>query len=334
MWGAAKKLKPMQNAGSSGHTINDILDAYLKEKRNEFADRVCLTADSIEGHLKAIRALWGAMTVEEFAKGTPADPRKSRQRVREQVQAWRRGSETQRPWQPNTCRTRLSKLRTALNYAVNIEMIEEAPKFDLPAAGPSRERFVHPVTELPALLEKADADNTPYHIWLMTELLIRLGCRKGVLLKLEFDKHIDFENRIVKLRETQTAEERKQNKKRRENQPMDQELYEMLLEARERSKSGFVIEFRGRPVKSTYGGQKALFRRAGIGDVTPHDLRRTSATFVYNELRGNLDAAAAHIADTKAMAEKTYVQKSVDVKLPGIEAIGKLIAKARLTPRH
>jgi len=102
-------------AAGSTLTVNQILDAYLREKRNPFAERVCLTAESIEHHLRAIRALWGEMTVEEFSRGC-------RQRVKEQVVAWRMAG-----WQPNTCRTRLSKLRTAFNFAVNEEMIERAP---------------------------------------------------------------------------------------------------------------------------------------------------------------------------------------------------------------
>ena len=74
---------------------------------------------------------------------------------------------------------------------------------------------------------------------------------------------------------------------------------------------------------------KANFKRAGIVGLTVHDLRRTSATLVYNGLAGDMEAAARHIADTPEMAERTYVQKSVEVKLPGLKAIGAMIAEAK-----
>jgi len=159
-------------------------------------------------------------------------------------------------------------------------------------------------------------------------LLIRLGCRRGALLKLRWE-HIDFEERIIRLRDTQDAAVRATNKKKRENQPMDDEIYALLLEAKENAESDFVIEWRGRGIKSTYGGQRALYKRAGVAGVTTHDLRRTSATFVHNELGGDLDAAARHIADTKEMAAKTYVQADPKVKLPGLQAIGRVMAEAR-----
>ena len=54
-----------------------------------------------------------------------------------------------------------------------------------------------------------------------------------------------------------------------------------------------------------------------------------AATIVYNELDGDLGAAAKHIADTPEMAERTYVQKDVRVKLPGLQAVAAVIGRAR-----
>lgn len=311
MFGAAKRIEPE----AAPFTVNDVLDAYLKEKRNPFADRICLTADSIEHHLKPIRELWGAMTVDEFAD-------KCRQRVKDQVIEWRKQG-----WELNTCRTRLSKLRTAFNYAVNEELIDKAPIFKLPPSGPPRERAIDPKNELPALLRAMEAPETPAHIRLAVNLLIRLGCRKGALLQLRWE-HVDFEQRVIRLRETQDAITRATNKKRRGDSPMDDELYDILWAAKQVARSTHVIEFRGEPVASIYGGVKALYKRAGIENMHTHDLRRSSATLVYNAT-GSMDTAASHIEDTKEQAERTYVQKAVETKLPGIRAISEVIAKAR-----
>lgn len=323
MWGARKvtEVSPddrnFPKSAIEPLTLNGIIDAYMREKKNEFSPRRALHPDSIEAHFKAVRALWGDMPYAEFVVG-------SLLRVETQYIEWRRAGLGQ-----GTCRKRISQLRTAFNYAYRKEMIEKVPLMELPPAAPPRERFVDPSKELPALLRAADDPNTAFHIRLQTELLLRLGCRKGALLALRWE-HIDFENRVIRLRDTQTAEQRQGNKKKRENQPMDDALFELLTEAKSIAKSDHVIEWRGKPVRSTYAGQKALYRRAGLKNIHVHDLRRTSATYVYNESEGDMTAAARHIADTPEMAERTYVQKDVKVKLPGIQAIGSVLDRARI----
>lgn len=306
-------------------TVNDVIDAYMRNRRDKFAKRPCQNPDSLEAHFVAVRERFGAMPVKEFRKG-------SMRRVEEAVAEWRAPCEA-RPagLKAGTVRKRVSQLKTAFNFAVKTELIKRKhlPAIELPAQGPPRERFVDPVKELPVLLTSADDVRTPDHIRLQTELLIRLGCRRGALLKLQWSRHVDFERRLILLRETQTAEERQGNKKKRENQPIDDELYEILMDAKDRATCDFVISWRGRPIKSTYSGQASLYRRAGIKNLTTHDLRRSSATYVYNELEGDLEKAAAHIADTKEMAERTYIQKDPNVKLPGMRAVGAVLARAR-----
>ncbi len=298
-------------------TIGAICDAYLEVKKNPFSYRKCRHPENLASSLKRIRREWGQTPIDEFNKGSTA-------RVEDAFAKWRaEGTQT------GTCRKALSILKAACNLAVKRELIrrDQLPIFDLPPAGPPRERVVDPKNELPALLHEAKHGKTPYHIWLQTQLLLRLGCRVGALLALRWE-HIDFDNRLILLRETQSAEDRATNKKKRENQPMDQELFDILTEAKARAKSNAVIEWRGKPVSRTYAGQKALYRRAGLENLTRHDLRRSSATFVYNGLEGNVEAAARHIADTKEMAERVYIQKAAEVKLPGIEAIGKVMREA------
>lgn len=314
MWGNAKRVEQEPEAPPA-LTVNDVLDAYLKEKRNPYAERVCLTADSIEHHLKPLRELWGAMTVDEFAD-------KCRQRVRDQVIEWRKLG-----WELNTCRTRLSKLRTAFNYAVNEELIDKAPVFKLPPSGPPRERVIDVKDELARFLDALDHPSTPRHIRFAGRFLMTVGCRKGALLDLKWE-NVDFENRVIRLRDTQTAEVRRTNKKRRENQPIDQALYDLLWEHKQHAKTEWVVEWRGARCKSIYGGMRAVFARAGIEGCTTHDIRRSSATLLFNKLR-DMNAAAQHLGDTPEMAAKVYVQQDIATKLPGIEAISAIIKAAR-----
>lgn len=97
----------------------------------------------------------------------------------------------------------------------------------------------------------------------------------------------------------------------------------------ERATCDSVIEWCGRGCKTVYPGLKRLLRRAGLGDCRIHDLRRSSATFVYHGLGGNLTAAANHIGDSEKMADAVYVQRNAEVNLPGIRAVSAVIANAR-----
>lgn len=302
--------------GKPNPTVEDICAAYIKAKKDPHAFKKCLHPDNIESSLKRVRAEWGTLTIDEFNKGTL-------RRVEEAYSKWcSAGTQT------GTSRKALSLFRAACNHASKRELIrrEQVPLFDLPPPGPPRERVVDPDKELPDILHEAKNGKTPYHIWLQTELLLRIGCRVGALLKLQWSKHIDFEKRVIRLRDTQSADERRDNKKRREDAPMDEDLYRLLLAARERAQSDFVIEWRGKGVSRTYAGQKALYKRAGVENLHRHDLRRTSATYVRDSL--SLEKAAEHIGDTIEMTRKHYAHANPERKLEGIQNVGALLRKA------
>lgn len=227
-----------------------------------------------------------------------------------------------------TCRKRITVMRAAFRFAISEEMIErgQEPVFELPPNSPPRERFVDPKAELPKLLRAMDDVRTPAHIRTAALILFITGQRRGALLALRWE-HVDFEKRIIRFRDTEAAHER--SKKRRVDQPMDDQLYAIMREAKERATCEFVIEWNGKRCKTIYPAMKRLFQRAGMGDLRIHDLRRSSATYVYNELEGDLTRAAAHIGDTEAMAESVYVQKDVAKNLKGIEAVSAVLEQAR-----
>jgi len=299
--------------------IREIIAAYTTAKDDRFAFKKCLHPQNIRSSLNRIVTKWGDLEIDAFNKGCVT-------RVVTAYSEWRsEGTQT------GTIRKALSLFRAACKHCIKRELLasNQMPIFDLPPPGPPRERVVDPEKELPGILHEAKHGKTPYHIWLQTELLLRIGCRVGALLKLQWSKHIDFEKRLILLRDTQSAEERRDNKKRRENAPMDDDLYALLMEAKARALSDFVIEWRGHGVSRTYAGQKSLYRRAGVENLHRHDLRRTSATYVRDSL--SLEKAAEHIGDTIEMTRKHYAHANPERKLEGISKVSALLRRAATT---
>jgi integrase len=318
---AAEAASPGEKrAYDNNPKLTEIFDAYMAEKNNALAYRPCKHPGSLLSHIKVVRALWGAMAIEDFRKG-------SRKRVQDQVTLWR-GTELTFA----TCRKRCTIMRAAFRHAMKTEIIErgQEPYFDLPPNSPPRERVIDPVNELPRLIKEADDVRTPHHTRTAFYLLLLTGVRRGALMALRW-RHVDFDARIIRFRDTERAEDR--SKKRRTDQPMNDLLYRLLSEAKERATTDAVIEWRGAGCASIFYSLKQLFKRAGCPDLRVHDLRRSSATFVYNGLEGNLSAAARHIADTEKMAEAVYVQKDVTKNLAGIDAISAVINGARASSK-
>lgn len=302
-------------------TLATLMDIYLADRRNPFAERKCKHPESLASHLKVCRTLWGEMTLNEFRQGSKA-------RVKATCADWRAGGLS-----PHTCRKRISILKTVFRFAVDEEIIDrgQEPIIKLPPNGAPRERVLDHKAELPALMRAADSSKTPFHVRLNCELSIRTGQRQGAIADLQWSKHIDFENRVILFRETECAEDR--SKKRRTNIPMDDELYALLLDAKERAESDYVIEWRGKKVKNAYVGMKALYKRAGIENLHRHDLRRTAATYVHRGTEGDMKAAASFIGDTEQMAQKHYVQQSAETLLRPVGAIASVLGDARAAAR-
>lgn len=314
----------MQNANAAAEaapispTLNALCEIYLTDRRNPHAERKCKHPESLASHLKAARALWGEMSVDEFRLGSKA-------RVKAQCMEWRAGGLS-----AHTVRKRVSILKTVFRFAVDEEIIErgQEPVIKLPPNGAPRERFVDDAEELPALLRAADQTATPDHIRLLLELLLRTGQRRGCVLDLQWE-HVDFEKRVIRFKDTEAAGDR--SKKRRGNKPMDDALYALLQRAHEARDEDcpFVVQWRGKRVKNPYIGMRALYKRAGLSNLRTHDMRRSSATYVNTETNGDLQAAANHINDTVATAKKHYVQEDVRIHAPAMEAVSGVLARAR-----
>ena len=293
-------------------TVNDILDAYLTEKNNKHADRVCKHPKKIEYAALALREVWGTMTLGEFQRGSLI-------RIKTQCEAWRAEG-----YAANTIRKYVgSILRPAFNYAMDHEIIPRTlqPTIKLPASGPPRERVIDIDKELDRLIRALYHPRTAAHIRLFVLLDLRVGQRMGAMLALQWSKHIDFDKRVIRFRDTEDASER--SKKRRTDIPMDDAVYALLKAAHAEADCDYVISWRGKPVKTVYVGVQALYRRAGISHATTHDLRRTAATWL-----GSVKDAAAFIGDTEQVTAKHYAHVGAESRLPQVEKLSGIIEAA------
>lgn len=294
--------------------VRDVVEAYMKDRRNPFAERPCKGWRSLEFHFVEALKIWGDMPVVAFKE-------RSKARVKAQVEEWRRSGLS-----AGTCRKRVSQLKTAFKFCVDEELLptELMPVIKLPPQGAPRERFLDPVKELPALLRAADMPDTPAHIKLCLHLSLRTGQRQSAIRDLKWS-NVDFENRVIRYRDTEAPDER--SKKRRTDMPMCDDLYAMLIEAKENSESEYVLEWRSKKVASTYSGMISLYERAGITGLSRHDLRRTAATLAFRA--SGMKGAANFIGDTEEMAAKHYAQVSHEDRMAPVVAISDVLAQAR-----
>ncbi len=182
-----------------------------------------------------------------------------------------------------TIRKELGVLRQALRW----HDPKNAPAIELPPSPPPRERHLTR-DEYIKLLESCDAP----HLKLFIRLALNTGARKGALLDLTWDR-VDLERGLIALSKGV------QTNKRRATVPINGTLKTALLESRKGNISGYVIEYRGKPVKDIkIGFAKACQRASGAtihakrgrwwaeggnekwDDVTPHTLRHTAAVWM------------------------------------------------------
>ena len=86
---------------------------------------------------------------------------------------------------------------------------------------------------------------------------------------------IDFETGLIDF----NAPDRPVTKKRRAVVPMNGTLRAAIEDARQLARTDHVIEYNGRPIAKINDSFRRACQRAGLDNVTPHDLRRTGGTW-------------------------------------------------------
>lgn len=170
---------------------------------------------------------------------------------------------------PDTIKTELGILRSALRWSAAEGWIPTAPAVWRPEGSDPKDRWLT-TDEALALIEAAKAP----HIRLFILLALHTAGRAGAILDLTWDR-VSFDLNRIDLNRAGKARSRK----RRAMLPINPELAEALREAKRGALSDYVVEFGGHQVGSIKNGFAAACTRAGLKDVTPHTLRHTAATW-------------------------------------------------------
>lgn len=175
--------------------------------------------------------------------------------------------------------TELTRLRSCLNWAAKRRVIPYPPPYVwIPKKPPPRQRVLTPAEAIRLI----DCCVMP-HIRLFVILSLTTGGRKGAILGLVW-KRVDFKERTIDLRDPEVVDPlTKAARKSRSIVPMTSVARAALSEAQKGALTDHVIEWDGEaPVGNIRTGFMAAVARAGLEGVTPHTLRHTAASWIYN----------------------------------------------------
>lgn len=229
-------------------TVRQIWDAYVKD---------------LEGRAVVETMRWtGKPILAAFGDLRPADIT---------VEKCRAYTRSRRPRKDGTIHTELGHLRMVLLWAQKRELITKVPNVERPQKPPPQERHLTRY-QFERLLEGAQ---DVAHIAVFCHLAIATAGRASALTGLTWDR-VDFGRNLVFLGLPNAI----RPMKGRATVPMGDALRAVLQTAKERARSPYVIEYAGERVGSVKKGLAAAGRRAGLGHVTPHMLRRTAAVWM------------------------------------------------------
>lgn len=233
-----------RTARPTGHTIEDLWEAYREEKKGR---RV---ADAMNAEWKFMAPTFGHLRPDQI------EVAHSRQHI-----ALRR----EKGIKDGTLWTELGHLSTVLKWAFDRKMIAHRPVIERPSKPAPRDRYLT-TKEIRKLL----ATPMAHHIRIAVLLMLGTAARPGAAQELTWDR-VDFDLGVIDLR---TGEG---NRKGRAVIPMNRGLAAALREAKTVSRSDYVIEWNGQPVASIKTGLNRATKEAGLTGVTPHVFRHTAA---------------------------------------------------------
>lgn len=169
-----------------------------------------------------------------------------------------------------TIHTELGHLRMVLLWAKDHKLITEVPKIERPAKPEPRDAYLTR-DEVRAMVDAARAP----HIALAIRLMIGTGARNEAAMQLTWDR-VDMDRKMIRLRNPFD----KANRKGRATIPMNDTLYDAMVDAKKRANTPFVVEWAGGPVSSIKRGLKKAGEVVGRPDASPHMLRHSAAVWM------------------------------------------------------
>ncbi|MDD2325133.1 MAG: site-specific integrase [Alphaproteobacteria bacterium] len=201
----------------------------------------------------------------------------------------------------------LGVLKAALHYAEGNRWIPIQPQFIMPVKAPPPKDIWLTREDVALLIKRAKS----HHISLFIKLAVSTAARSGALLELTWDR-VDFEKRLIDLGQGH-------GNKRRSVVPMNDQVYEALLEAQDLRQSDFVIEYMGKPVQSIKRAFARLCQDCGI-KASPHALRHTAATWMV--MAGvPLSEVSRVLGDSEKTVENVYGKHAPDYLRRAVSAL-------------
>lgn len=192
----------------------------------------------------------------------------------------------------------LGILKAAIHYAEGNRWIEKQPQFVMPVRQPPPRELWLTREQVSLLIEKAKAP----HIRLFIKIAVSTAARSGAILDLTWAQ-LDFERRIIDFG-------RGYGNKRRAIVPMNDDVYEALIETRQLAQTDHVVEFKGKPIKSIKKTFRQLCKDCGV-KASPHVLRHTAATWLVMD-GVPLAEVARLLGDSERTVETVYGKHAPD----------------------
>lgn len=260
----------------TGSLVRDYVRAYLNYKQGRVADHVRL-----EGAWKNAEPTFGHLRPDQI---TP-------ELCERYAKARRIAGRSD-----GTVLKEINVIRQAMNW----NKVRDA-RFEAPSAPPPRDRYLTK-DEARRLREACKQPHVRLYVW----LALATAARRGALLSLTWDR-VDFERKQIDLREPSEV-----GRKKRAIIKMNTQIIDVLIEAKKAAQTSYVIEYAGKQVGNIKKGFLAAVARAGLEDVTPHDLRHTAAVWMV-EGGTPMDQVSQYLGHSSTrVTESVYARFSPD----------------------
>lgn len=268
-------------------TVADCISKYLENKQREVQDKEMSykTFTVINNDFKQPLAFFGHFYTRQISKDLCRKYVDFRRALNESLSN-------------STIRRELAQTRAALNYCHGEKIVDDDYRFYLPRPAKPRQR-IFTVDELQRILHREAEDYVLIFCW----IAILSGQRKSSILELEFNKNVDFDKNVIDFHN----EEKEETSKGRAVIPIPPLLREKLIDAAKNSKSGYVIEFKGNPVKEIKKSLGRHFKNCGVVGASAHTFKHTFVSYHVN-YGTSLSHLSGMINTSQKTLEKHYTK--------------------------
>ena len=300
----------LRNIGITGSRPIDevLLDEILDYYRNDRLGNV-KRIDRIDGAIKRLKPFWGERPAATVCGLTCKDYESYRFNLHDELYPF---GET---ISINTIRRELGVLRSALNKAYQVRMIDRSVFVDVPAEVTKNIEFFACADAVLLIRISKQVKRAKIHLPLFLKIGFATGRRKAAILELRWSD-IDFEANIINW----VSEGESETKKRRPVGAMPTRLRRTLLQHREKYPDDeFVISYCGngvKDIKSSFQTAITLLREkisaetgkpvAGILEMAyPHMMRHSCAAWLMQKGVDKVEACQ-FLGMTQATLDKRY----------------------------